>query len=112
MRFTHQIECVEKVSNNLTNRNKRALIQIAPGSGKARILIAVIRRLIKSGRVKNVLYLTDIRMLAEQFKQICEKKIPDQPCYLIYSNIVIERNKGIYAGVNNKVSMDWSHILI
>ena len=106
LRFTHQIECVERVSNNLINGNKRALIQIATGAGKTSILTSVIRRLIKSGRVKNVLYLTDIRMLAEQFKQICGEKIPDQPCYLIDSNSVIERNKGIFAGVNNEVSRD------
>jgi type I restriction enzyme S subunit len=104
LRFAHQIECVEKVFDTLISGKRRALLHVSTGAGKNRILTAILRRLFTSGKVKKVLYLTDLRILAEQFKQICEEKLPEQPCYLIDSDNGMGGDEGIFAGVINEAS--------
>jgi type I restriction enzyme, S subunit len=104
--FIHQIKCVEKVYDSLINGNRRALVQMATGSGKTSMVTALLRRLFNAGQVKKVLYLTDRRLIAEQFKQICREKIPEHPCYLLNSGNVIESEKGIWAGVIHEADKD------
>jgi type I restriction enzyme, S subunit len=106
LRFTHQIDCVESVSDALISGNRRALVQIPIGAGKTSILIAVLRRLFNSGQVKKVLYLTDRRVIAEQFRQICKDKLPEHHCYLMDLFKGVDFKKGIFAGQIDKVSID------
>src|SRR5699024_10272211 len=64
---SYQIEAIQRVSELFENEKKRkAVIVVATGTDKTRIAIAVARRLIQAGWIKNVLFLCDRKELRKQ----------------------------------------------
>lgn len=64
---SYQIEAIQRVCERFENEKKRkALIVLATGTGKTRIAIALSRRLIQAGWIKNVLFLCDRKELRKQ----------------------------------------------
>lgn len=104
LRFTHQIECVERVAGSLLSGNRKALVQIPPGIGKTSILVSILRRLFNLGQVKKVLYLNDRRILAEQFKQALQERLPEQPCHKLDSENRTVKNDGVFVGIYNETN--------
>ena len=90
----YQNKAIEKVEGALEKGKTAILLAMATGTGKTRIAIGLIYRLIKSGRFKRILFLVDRNALGEQaadkfketrledlktFDQIFDMKEVDEP---------------------------------
>ncbi len=64
----YQVEAIKAVENKILadQRDRRALVAMATGTGKTRTMIGLCYRLIASGRFRRILFLVDRRMLGEQ----------------------------------------------
>jgi len=62
----YQQEAIAAIENGIRNGKRQMLIAMATGTGKTRMAIASIYRLMKSGRARRVLFLVDRRALAAQ----------------------------------------------
>jgi type I restriction enzyme, R subunit len=62
----YQIEAVEKVEEAIAAGNRTALVAMATGTGKTRVAIALLFRLIKHGRFRRALFLVDRETLGDQ----------------------------------------------
>ena len=63
--WEHQKECNDAVDENLGNRKRKMLIQMATGAGKTRTAQAITYRLLQSGFADRILFVPDTRKLAE-----------------------------------------------
>jgi len=90
----YQNKAIQKVEESLEKGKSAILLAMATGTGKTRIAIGLIYRLIKSGRFKRILFLVDRNSLGEQaadkfketrledlktFDQIFDMKEVDEP---------------------------------
>jgi type I restriction enzyme, R subunit len=70
----YQIEAVEKVEGAIAAGQRAVLVAMATGTGKTRVAIALLYRLIKHGRFRRALFLVDRETLGDQagsrFKEI------------------------------------------
>jgi type I restriction enzyme R subunit len=64
--WRHQQEAVEMVERALFENKRRMLIAMATGTGKTRVIIALLHRLLASGYIQRALFLVDRLELAEQ----------------------------------------------
>lgn len=62
----YQINAVKAVEKELAENKRRMLLSMATGTGKTRVALALMYRLIKTKRVRRVLFLVDRRSLGEQ----------------------------------------------
>lgn len=62
----YQVEAVEKVEEAIAAGNRTALVAMATGTGKTRVAIALLFRLIKHGRFRRALFLVDRETLGDQ----------------------------------------------
>lgn len=62
----YQIEAIKAVEKGLADNKRRMLLAMATGTGKTRLAIALMYRLIKTKRVRRVLFLVDRRSLGIQ----------------------------------------------
>lgn len=62
----YQVEAIKAVEQALANNQSRMLIAMATGTGKTRLALAVMYRLIKAKRVRRILFLVDRKSLGEQ----------------------------------------------
>lgn len=107
LRFTHQIECVEKVYDSFVRGDQRGVVQIATGAGKTSVVTALLRRLLNLKQAKRILYLTDKRLVVKQFKQVCkEKLLTDNGCNLIDSNSDIKSGNGVWIGLIHEMNRE------
>ena len=64
-----QVNAIEKLETSFKENRPRALIQMAPGSGKTYTAITSIYRLLKHTSARRILFLVDTRNLGEQAEQ-------------------------------------------
>ena len=62
----YQVEAVQAVEGAIAHGQRSILLAMATGTGKTRTVIALIYRLLKSGRARRVLFLVDRTALGEQ----------------------------------------------
>jgi len=62
----YQIEAVKAVEDGLSDNRRRMLLAMATGTGKTRLALSLMYRLIKTKRVRRVLFLVDRRSLGIQ----------------------------------------------
>lgn len=62
----YQIEAVQAVEAGLSENRRRMLLAMATGTGKTRLALSLMYRLIKTKRVRRVLFLVDRRSLGTQ----------------------------------------------
>jgi len=62
----YQIEAIEKVEATVADGIRAMLVAMATGTGKTRVAIALLYRLIKSGRFQRCLFLVDRETLGDQ----------------------------------------------
>ena len=62
----YQIEAVKAVESGLSDNRRRMLLAMATGTGKTRLALSLMYRLIKTKRVRRVLFLVDRRSLGIQ----------------------------------------------
>ena len=76
------IQIVRKLSEHFSEGHKKALIQMATGTGKTRVAMAIIKLLINANIVRNVLFVADRISLVNQaktegFKQFFTEPVSD-----------------------------------
>ena len=77
-RFANQVEAIIKLERSFKQDKPRALIQMATGSGKTRMAVNAIYRLIKFAGARRVLFLVDRGNLGEQAEGEFQKfRTPD-----------------------------------
>lgn len=85
----YQEAAIKAVCDSFNEKNRRkALLVMATGSGKTRTVIALVDVLIKSGWIKNVLFLADRNSLVTQAKRNFVNLLPDLSC----TNLVEEKD--------------------
>lgn len=62
----YQVEAIQAIEQAIRKEQREVLIGMATGTGKTRMAIGLIYRLIKSGRFNRVLFLVDRKALGEQ----------------------------------------------
>ena len=62
----YQIKAVERVEAALADGQTKFLVAMATGTGKTRLAISLIYRLIKTGRFRRILFVVDRKALGEQ----------------------------------------------
>ncbi len=62
----YQLDAIEKIEDNIEDGKRTMLVAMATGTGKTRLTVSQIYRLLDSGLVKRVLFLVDRRALAAQ----------------------------------------------
>ncbi len=62
----YQIEAIRAVERGIVAGQRRLLLAMATGTGKTRVALSLIYRLVKTRRFRRVLFLVDRRALAEQ----------------------------------------------
>lgn len=73
------VEIVKKIIEHIDEGHRSALIQMATGTGKTRVAMALIKMLINSGKIRNVLFVADRVALASQAKNKGFKKFFSEP---------------------------------
>ncbi len=76
---TKSIEIVRKLAEHFSEGYRLALIQMATGTGKTRVAMAIIKLLINANMVRNVLFVADRIALANQAKSSGFKKFFSEP---------------------------------
>lgn len=85
----YQEAAIKAVCNSFDEKNRRkALLVMATGSGKTRTVIALCDILLKSGWVKNILFLADRNSLVTQAKRSFVNMLPNLSC----TNLVEEKD--------------------
>ncbi|MDV0443508.1 DEAD/DEAH box helicase family protein [Methanorbis rubei] len=85
----YQKEAITAVTETFGKQNRRhALLVMATGSGKTRTVIALVALLLRSGWIKNILFLADRTSLVTQAKRSFANLLPD----LAAANLCEEKN--------------------
>lgn len=91
----YQFEAIKRVCEDFTERERKALIVQATGTGKTRVAIALTDVLIRANWVKRVLFLCDRRELRKQAKNAFVDFLPE-PITILNASTSADRNKRIY----------------
>ena len=81
----YQTNAVKTFEAELEQGKRKALLEMATGTGKTRVAIAIVKRLILSGRVKRVLFLVDRSELANQAESAFKQLLSDHSAYILRS---------------------------
>ncbi|WP_099239316.1 DEAD/DEAH box helicase family protein [Synechococcus sp. BDU 130192] len=73
----YQTEAIRRITETFTNKNRKALLVMATGTGKTRTAIALVDVLIRANWVKRVLFLADRNSLVRQAKRAFNKHLPN-----------------------------------
>jgi len=78
-----QQQALKSVDSVLSSGRRKILIEMATGTGKTRVAIAIAKRLLKSGQAQRVLFLVDRNELALQAESAFEKHLPEYSRYIL-----------------------------
>ncbi|MCF7910551.1 DEAD/DEAH box helicase family protein [Candidatus Pacearchaeota archaeon] len=90
------IEVVRTILEHLNNGYRNALINMATGTGKTRVSMAIIKSLINAGFVRNVLFVVDRISLGRQAKASFDEFLQGNPSSLLNEEGEFDKNKNIY----------------
>lgn len=76
---TRSVQIVRKLSEHFSKCHRVALIQMATGTGKTRVAMAIIDILIRSNMVRNVLFIADRTALVKQANESGFKEFFNEP---------------------------------
>ncbi len=94
---SRNIEVVKQILNHLEKGNKKALINMATGTGKTRVAMAIIDALIRARYIQNVLFVVDRISLGRQaFNQGFGSFLKSEPKTLLNEERDFEMDKRIY----------------
>ena len=91
----YQIEAIKRVTERLTNKQRKALVVQATGTGKTRVAIALADLLVRGGWVKRILFLCDRRELRKQAKNAFNDFL-NEPLVTVGARTARDRQKRIY----------------
>lgn len=82
----YQVEAIERVCANIESGHRKSLLVMATGTGKTRVSAALTDVLMRSGLVKNVLFLADRVALVRQAKSGYRDYLPNETLCNLVSN--------------------------
>ena len=91
----YQIECIEKLSTEVSRGRRKLLVEMATGTGKTRTAAAFIKRLFEAGVVTRVLFLVDRIALARQAEDAFTDHLRDYPCHVLRPGRGFDRVKRV-----------------
>lgn len=98
-----QINAITKLEISFKENRKRALIQMATGSGKTFTAITFIYRLLKFAKAKRVLFLVDTKNLGEQAEQEFMSYLPSDDNRKFTELYSVQRLKSSYIANDSQV---------
>ncbi|MBF0776819.1 type I restriction-modification system endonuclease [Streptococcus azizii] len=97
----YQIEAIKSVEKAISENKRRMLLALATGTGKTRLSLALMYRLLKTKRMRRILFLVDRRSLGEQASDVLiDTQIENQSFASIYD---IKGVDEIFAEKNTRV---------
>ncbi len=90
------VEIVKQVLDHIEKGNKKALINMATGTGKTRVAMALIEVLIKARYIQNILFVVDRIALGRNAFQAFEAYLREEPRTLLNEFRDFEMNKRVY----------------
>lgn len=98
-----QINAITRLESSFQQNRKRALIQMATGSGKTFTAITFIYRLLKFAKAKRVLFLVDTKNLGEQAEQEFMSYLPSDDNRKFTELYSVQRLKSSYIANDSQV---------
>ena len=92
----YQLEAVRAICDRFTQKERKALLVLATGTGKTRVAISLCDVLLRAGWAKRILFLCDRRELRKQADNVFKDYLPGEPRVIIDSTTSSDRNKRIY----------------
>ncbi|MBK8945366.1 MAG: DEAD/DEAH box helicase family protein [Ignavibacteriae bacterium] len=92
----YQKEAIKRVLEKFESKRRKALIVLATGTGKTRVAVSLVDVMMKSDRVKRVLFLCDRRELRKQAKNVFREFIDGAPLTILNANSANDKESRIY----------------
>lgn len=90
------IEVAKNILEHLNEGHRTALINMATGTGKTRVSMAIIEALIRRSFVQNILFIVDRTSLGRQAKAAFDEFLQGNPATLLNEEKELDMNKRIY----------------
>jgi len=90
------IEIVRQILDHIEKGNRKALINMATGTGKTRVSMAIIEALIRARFIQNVLFVVDRISLGRQANDAFDATLREDPRILLNEADEFDLNKRIY----------------
>lgn len=92
----YQISAIRSVMEALDRKRRDFLLVMATGTGKTRTTIALVDALMRSGVVKNTLFLVDRIALREQAIEAFKEYLPNEPYWPKFGESTISKDRRLY----------------
>lgn len=92
----YQIEMIKRVTERFADAHRKALVVQATGTGKTRVAIGLVDRLMRANRIKRVLFLCDRRELRKQAQSAFTTHLPNASRITVTGTTHRVRDKQIY----------------
>jgi type I restriction enzyme, R subunit len=93
----YQTEAIKRVCEGVDRGRRKFLLVMATGSGKTRVAMSIVDVMLRTNRVKRVLFLADRKELRDQaYYENFKKFFPNESMTIVYSGSV-DQNSRIYA---------------
>jgi type I restriction enzyme, R subunit len=79
----YQTECIDVLCQEIGLGRRKLLVEMATGTGKTRMAVALIKRLFEAQSITRVLFLVDRITLAKQTEDVFAEHLPDYPAYVL-----------------------------
>ncbi len=89
-------ESVKRVLERFSEKQRKALIVQATGTGKTRVAIALCKAMIEAKWAKRILFLCDRKELRKQAKNTFTEYLPDEPLTIVSNRTAKDREKRVY----------------
>ena len=93
---SRNVEAVKQILDHLEKGNRKALINMATGTGKTRVSMAIIDTLIRARYIQNVLFVVDRISLGEQAYKAFDNFLRGEPKTLLNESGDFEMDKRMY----------------
>ncbi len=93
---SRNVQVVKQVLDHLEKGNKKALLNMATGTGKTRVAMAIIEALIRSRYIQNVLFVVDRISLGRQAFNAFDNTLRNEPKTLLNEFKNFDTDKRIY----------------
>ena len=90
------VEIVKQVLDHIEIGNRKALINMATGTGKTRVSMAICEALIRARYIQNILFVVDRISLGRQASNAFDEALREEPKTLLNESSEFELNKRIF----------------
>jgi type I restriction enzyme R subunit len=81
--YPYQRECIEVLTRGIAQGRRKLLVEMATGTGKTRVAVALVKRLLDANAIARVLFLVDRTTLAKQAEDAFTEHLPGVPTYRV-----------------------------